>query len=372
LLGLNPYPKRITGVRGKLKAPTTTADAINESLVGIEWLQFNRPYVYSGVAMDINQAGFARIPYTQSQQEGGRNRRREYAGLEFLRRDKFYLFQVTSLSRGVWHPSWCDGSTCKVFKVRGNIIDWNIGTTELPRYAISGARSFPYKSPFGISESRDNQFFSSGRWQPYCWTTGLANVGTDATRALNISPCNAANHSGKITYRQIFPRSTLLAQTSPIKFKPLKRRSLVNATQAPIDQYGQDLIHAYARYIISGIPKVAVAKLMTRTQDYYDIGLGKQIKERKVKDPFTPHLIFIITGNLNDPLGGGGDPVGYIIFGVHQKAGFVESIEVGGGYSKDIRKALKDPSFPDDYLPQKKQKMFPRGRFFTPEDVNQL
>jgi hypothetical protein len=107
---------------------------------------------------------------------------------------------------------------------------------------------------------------------------------------------------------------------------------------------------------------------MIRTQDYYDIGLGKQIKERKVKDPFTPHLIFIITGNLNDPLGG--DPVGYIIFGVHQKAGFVESIEVGGGYSKDIRKALKDPSFPDEF-PQK-QKTFPRGCFFTPEDVNQL
>lgn len=59
LLGINPYPKRITGVRAQLKAATTNGKLFNASTVGIEWFEYERPYVYSGIAMDTDYAGLA-------------------------------------------------------------------------------------------------------------------------------------------------------------------------------------------------------------------------------------------------------------------------------------------------------------------------
>jgi hypothetical protein len=170
---------------------------------------------------------------------------------------------------------------------------------------------------------------------------------------------SAINNSWKFTDTinqpsQKQPQSNV-APAAHRQYKPLKPRPLLNASQEELKEYAMEMVYAREGGVISGIPEVVIAKLITKEEDLYKIGLGKMIRpklECEKDRPFKPAIVAVIKGNLNaDAYVGGGRasiPVGYILFTVNPETGFVGLISPGGGYADDIRRALKDPTFPKD------------------------
>lgn len=175
--------------------------------------------------------------------------------------------------------------------------------------------------------------------------------------SFGVSYCKAADNSWRAVHTSnrshlIQSKTELPSEKKVAQHKRFQARPLVNASQEELNQYALEMAYAPPGGVISGKPKVVIAKLITSREELYNIGLGKIAKRIPENASFKPSVIAIVKGNFNaDAYVGGGSasiPVGCVIFGVEPETGFVGSVYPGGGYLEDIRRALKDPTFPKD------------------------
>jgi hypothetical protein len=363
-----PWQKRTggySGARATTGAPTSSINSgFHRSTTGVAWLQPNYPYVVAGFVRDINYFGNAIFPYTAGRAKGDPFGSVQYISSNLLGQytsSSTLKFQVQYIGNSVWQPTYCDStSICKnFFQSNGSTVrNWPVGDPSSMPYVISGIEST--SNPIGTIRTRQNEWLFSGTWTRWCNSVNNVFTSNLTLGSFNVSTCNTADNSWDSTYPIAkfglrHSRRKRLAQVrgegSQKQFKP---RPLINASQEELNQYALELVYARKGGVISGKPKVVVAKLITKEEDLYEIGLGKMIQPKldcEKDQSFNPYIVAIVKGNFNAEKYIGGDPsipARYIIFEVIPETGFLSYLQLEGGYSDDIRRALKDPTFPKD------------------------